>query len=170
MCIILLGSDKFYLNYSIYMLNFMLNSLLQKYRYSQSQYKKTWDSKCQQALKALHESKRWGFKAPPSGQDFLSQNISNVNCTSKNFYTARSSIQKNWLALIAEMVRALGMNLKVGGSSPPQVKTFSVSTTLTLLQEHHELKMNAFACAQFQMFTLLQKYQFRLGPQVGFVF
>ena len=36
------------------------------------------------------------------------------------------------LALIAEMVRAFDMNPKVGGSSPPQVETFSVSKTLTL--------------------------------------
>ena len=28
------------------------------------------------------------------------------------------------------------MNPKVGGSSPPQVETFSVSKTLTLSQEH----------------------------------
>ena len=34
------------------------------------------------------------------------------------------------------MVRAFGMNPKVGGSSPPYVETFSVSKTLTLSQEH----------------------------------
>ena len=40
------------------------------------------------------------------------------------------------LALIAEIVRAFGMNLKDGGSSPSQVETFSVSKTLPLSQEH----------------------------------
>ena len=54
------------------------------------------------------------------------------------------------------------MNSKVGGSSPPQVETFSVSKTLTLSQEHpiHVSKINAVARAQltFQMLTLLQKY------------
>ena len=54
----------------------MLTSL-KKYLYRQSQYSKTWDSKC--------------------------------------------------LALIAQIVRAFGMNPKVGGSSPPQVEAFSVS-------------------------------------------
>ena len=34
------------------------------------------------------------------------------------------------------MVGAFDMNPKVGGSSPPQVETFSVSKTLTLSQEH----------------------------------
>ena len=33
-------------------------------------------------------------------------------------------------------IRAIGMNPKVGRSSPPQVETFSVSKTLTLSQEH----------------------------------
>ena len=36
------------------------------------------------------------------------------------------------LALIAQMDRALGMNPKVGGSSHPQVVTFSVSKTLNI--------------------------------------
>ena len=39
------------------------------------------------------------------------------------------------LALIAQMVRAFCMNPKVGGWSPPQVETFSVSKSLTLSQE-----------------------------------
>ena len=34
------------------------------------------------------------------------------------------------------MVRAFGMNPKVGGSSPSLVETFSVSKTLTFSQEH----------------------------------
>ena len=37
---------------------------------------------------------------------------------------------------MAQMVRAFGMNLKVGGSSPPQVETLSVSKTLILSREH----------------------------------
>ena len=40
------------------------------------------------------------------------------------------------MALIAQVVRAFGMNPKVGGSSPPQVETFSVSKSLTLSQEY----------------------------------
>ena len=89
--------------------------------------------------------------------------ISNVNFTSKYIYTARASVKKTWdskcLALIAQMVRAFGMNPKIGGSSPPQVETFSVSKTLTLSQEHPFVsKMNAVVRAQltFQMLTLLQ--------------
>ena len=40
------------------------------------------------------------------------------------------------LALIAQMLRAFGMNPKVGGASPSQVETFSVSKTLTISREH----------------------------------
>ena len=58
-------------------------------------------------------------------------NISNVNFTLKNIYTARASVWKTWgskcLALIAYQFWAFGMNPTVGGSSPPQVETFSVS-------------------------------------------
>ena len=42
------------------------------------------------------------------------------------------------------MVRAFGMNPKVGGSSPSQVETFSVSKTLTLSQEHVILSCHTF--------------------------
>ena len=78
-------------------LAFQMLTLLKKYLHRQSQYSKTWDSKC--------------------------------------------------LALIALYVRAFGMNPKAGGSSPPQVETFSVSKTLTLSQEHPFVcrKMNAVA-------------------------
>ena len=65
---------------------FQMLTLLKKYRYHQSQYSKTWDSKC--------------------------------------------------LALIAQKVGAFGMNLKVWGSSPRRVETFSVSKTLTYSHEH----------------------------------
>ena len=41
-----------------------------------------------------------------------------------------------YLAMIAQMVRAFGMNPKVGDSSLLQVEPFSVSKTLTLSQEH----------------------------------
>ena len=65
------------------------------------------------------------------------------------------------LALIAQMVRAFGKNPKVGGSSPPQMETFSVSKTLTLSQEYpvRVSKMNAAACTQltFEMLILLKK-------------
>ena len=40
------------------------------------------------------------------------------------------------MALIAQVVRAFGMNPKVGGLSSTQVETFSVSKSSTLLQEH----------------------------------
>ena len=48
-------------------------------------------------------------------------------------------------AVIAQMVRAFGMNPKVGGSSPPSVETFSVSKTLTLSQEHR------FVCRKWML-------------------
>ena len=75
---------------------------------------------------------------------------------------------KTWdsecLALIDQIVRAFSMNPKVGGSSPPQVETFSASTTLTHSQEH------PFVCRKwmllrtqltFQILTLLKKYLYR---------
>ena len=40
------------------------------------------------------------------------------------------------LAQVAQVVRAFGMNPKVGGSSPPQVETFYVSKTSAPSQEH----------------------------------
>ena len=49
------------------------------------------------------------------------------------------------LALIAQIVRAFGMNPKVGGSSPPQVDTFSVSKTLSPSQEH------SFVCRKWML-------------------
>ena len=39
------------------------------------------------------------------------------------------------VALITQQVTAFGINPKVGGLSPPQVETFSVSKTLILSQE-----------------------------------
>ena len=59
------------------------------------------------------------------------------------------------LALIAKMVEEFSMNPKIGGSSPPQVETFSVSKTLSVCVS----KINAVACAQiaFQMLTLFKK-------------
>ena len=75
-------------------------------------------------------------------------NISNVNFTSK-ISIRQSQYSTTWdskcLALIAQMVRAFGMNPKVGGSSPPQVETFSVSKTLTLSQEH------SFLCRKWML-------------------
>ena len=53
---------------------------------------------------------------------------------------ALSQRSKTWdskcLALITQMVKAFGMNLKGGGSSPPMVETFPVSKTLPLSQEY----------------------------------
>ena len=66
------------------------------------------------------------------------------------------------LALIAQVVRAFGMNPKVGSLTPPQVETFSVSKSSTLSQEHPFVsqKMNAVVGAQltFLMLTSLQKH------------
>ena len=64
----------------------------------------------------------------------------------QNIYTTRESFQtwqnKCW-ALIIQMVRAFGMSPKVRGSSPPQVKTFSVSKTwkypLTMMSPKHSM-------------------------------
>ena len=53
------------------------------------------------------------------------------------------------MALIAEMVRAYGMNTKVWGSSPPQVETFSVSKNFDTFTRTPKRvsKMNAVAHA-----------------------
>ena len=64
------------------------------------------------------------------------------------------------VALIAQVFRAFGMNPKVGGLSPPQVETFSVSKSLTIPQELisvSESKINIVAWVQltFEMLTLL---------------
>ena len=87
--------------------HFML-TLLQKYLYHQSQYLKTWDSKC--------------------------------------------------LSLIYQMVGAFGINWKVGGSSPPQVETFSVSKTFTITSVRAS-KTNVVDRAQltWQMLSLVEK-------------
>ena len=73
------------------------------------------------------------------------------------------------LALIAQMVRAFGMNPKVGGSSPSQVETFSVLKNFDTFTRTsvRVSKMNVVVRAQltFQMLTLLQKHPFVLcGP------
>ena len=66
------------------------------------------------------------------------------------------------LALIAQKVRAFGMNPKVGGSSPPRVGTiFCLKNFDTFTRTSVRVsKMNAVACVQLtlQMSTLLQKY------------
>ena len=79
----------------------------------------------------------------------------------------QSQYSKTWdnkcLALITQMVRAFGMNPKVGGSSPSQVETFSLSKNFHIFIRTSVgvSKMNAVARAQlaFQMLTLLQKHQ-----------
>ena len=57
-------------------------------------------------------------------------NISNINFTTKisisqNQYSRTKD--SKCLALIAQLVRAFGMNSKVGGLSPPKIEIFSVS-------------------------------------------
>ena len=57
-----------------------------------------------------------------------------------NYLDRQSQYSNTWnstfLALTAQVVRAFGMNSKVGGSSLPQVETFFVSKSSTLSQEH----------------------------------
>ena len=105
---------------------------------------------------SLSESEMiWGFESP-SGRDIFCLNIFDTFigtfvCVSKmnaaahaqltfQMLTSPEPVSKTWdskcLVLIAKIVRAFGVNLKVGGSSPPQVETFFVSITLMLSQEH----------------------------------
>ena len=67
----------------------------------------------------------------PHWHDTGSWNIS--SCKTRTYLFSWCFIT---LALIAQIVRAIDVNPKVGDSSPPQVETFSVSKTLTLSQEH----------------------------------
>ena len=57
----------------------------------------------------------------------------------KKYLYSQSQYSNPWdskcLVLKAQMVRAFGMNLKVGGSNPAQVATFSISKTFTLSQQ-----------------------------------
>ena len=55
------------------------------------------------------------------------------------------------LALITQMVRAIGMNPKVGGSSPPQVETFR-SQNPYISQEH------PFMCRKWMMLPAHSSY------------
>ena len=48
----------------------------------------------------------------------------------------------------SEMAGAFGMNPKVGGSSPPQVETFSVSKTLTFHKNIRSCIENECCCAR----------------------
>ena len=127
---------------------------------------KTRDSKClaliAQMVRAFGMNPKVGGSSPAQVETFLSKKtwnfhknirscVENECCcprtiNSSNFnFTSKISIPpepvfRTWdskcLALIAQMVRAFGMNPKVGDSSPSQVETFSVSKTLTLSQEH----------------------------------
>ena len=101
---------------------------------------------------------RLGFE-PPSGRDIFclknfdtftrtSVRVSKINAVTRTQLSFQmltllpkisilpEPVFKTWnckgLALITQMVRAFGMNPVVGGSSPPQVDTFSVFKTLTL--------------------------------------
>ena len=60
------------------------------------------------------------------------------------------------------MAKAIGVNPKVGGSSPPQVEAFSVSKNFETFTRTpvHVSNMHAVARAQltFQMLALLKKY------------
>ena len=63
-------------------------------------------------------------------------------------------------ALITQIVRAFGLNPKIGGSGPTQVEAFSVSKNTFTRTSVRVSKMNAVARAQltFKMLTLLKKY------------
>ena len=69
-------------------------------------------------------------------------------------------------AVISQMARAFGMNLKVVGSSPTQVQTFSVSKRWHFHKNiRRVLKLNAVNRAQltFLMFTWFKKKQLLLS-------
>ena len=59
--------------------------------------------------------------------------VARAQITFQKYLPCQSTVLKN-----IELVRELGMNPKVGGSSPPQVETFSVSKSSTLAQEHRQ--------------------------------
>ena len=108
-----------------------------------------------------HESEGWKFESP-SGQyifrlktfdifkrtpvrvskmkAFASAQIIFQMLTLLQKYLYRQNQYSNtwdskYLAMIAQMFRAFGMNPNFGGSSPPQVEILSVPKTLTLSQE-----------------------------------
>ena len=62
----------------------------------------------------------------------------------------QSQYSKTWdrkcLALIAQLVRAFGMNPKVGGSSPSQIETFSVSKLWHFLKNTRSCVENEWCC------------------------
>ena len=100
----------------------------------------------------------------------LTQFIFQMLILFKKMCTARASVQRHvtCLALIAQLVRAFGMNPKVGGSSPPQAETFSVSKTLAFSPDYPFVsKMNAVVSAQltFQMLTLLHKIMYKVAQR-----
>ena len=130
-----------------------------------------------------HESVGCGVWVPFRSRHFLSQNLwhfqknirscvknkcccpGTVNIWNVNFIPKISKppepvLKKTWnsecLALIAQMVRAFGMNPKVGGSSPPQVETISVTKTLTLWQEH------PFVCRKWMRMRLVLTITYRV--------
>ena len=76
--------------------------------------------------------------------------------------------------MIAQMVRALGMNPKVGGSSPSQVETFYCLKNFDIFTRTpvRVSKMNDVSRAQltFQMLTLLQKYRFQILSAITVAF
>ena len=84
----------------------------------------------------------------------------------KKYLYRQSQSSKTWyikcLALIAQLVRAFGMNPKVGGLNPSQVETFSVSKTLTLSQEYPMmlnlwLLLKILQCLVLQCATCLKR-------------
>ena len=115
-----------------------------------------------------HESESWGFKSL-SGRDIFylkdldtftrtSVRVSKMNAVAhaqltfqmqtflKKYLYHKSQCSKTWgskcLVLICQMVRVIGMNPKVGDSSPSQAETFSVSNFFALSPE------NPFLCGK----------------------
>ena len=123
-------------------------TLLQKYQYRQNQYSKIWESKClaltAQMVRAFGMNPKVGVPVPLKSKYFLSQNfdtstrisvrVPKMNAVARaqlafqmltllqKYLYHQSQYSKSWdskcLALIAQMVRAFGMNPKVGGSRP----------------------------------------------------
>ena len=125
-------------------------------------------------LSIQHESEGWGLEFLTGRDIFCHNNFDTFTRTSvrlskmnalahaqltfqmlsllHQYLYHHSQYSKAWnskcLALINQVVRTFGMNLKVGGWSPPQVETFSVSKTLTLSQEH------PFVCQKWMLLPM----------------
>ena len=119
----------------------------------------------------IWQSEGLGFESPSGRDIFCLKNCHTLKRTSvhvfkinavaqltfqtktlfKKYLHRQSQSSKTWdskcLALIAQMVRAFSVNPKVGGLSPPQVETFSVSKKLWHFQKNiHSCVENECCC------------------------